>query len=124
MSTPISRASCRTDGAAGTAGCGGSDGCSGAGDAAVRDWTRGAGAVCAGGSGGLGTTLSVAVLFSPCSEEWVGSGRVTIRHVSPLPPLDPCVRLSSHTAHDRGAFTGSFYFVNSTAFTVVSLRVR
>src|SRR5262245_23787535 len=34
--------------------------------------------------------------------EWVGSGRVTLRHVSPIPPLDPYVRLSPHTAHDRG----------------------
>src|SRR4029450_8862672 len=32
---------------------------------------------------------------------WVGSGRVTLRHVSPTPPLDPYVRLSPHTAHDR-----------------------
>src|SRR6266851_160280 len=57
-------------------------------------------------------------------DEWVGSGRVTIRHVSPIPPLDPCVRLSSHTAHDRGDFTGNFPFTNSTDFTVVSLRIR
>jgi hypothetical protein len=35
-------------------------------------------------------------------EEWVGSGRVTLRHVSPIPPLDPYVRLSPHTAHERG----------------------
>ena len=35
-------------------------------------------------------------------QEWVGSGRVTLRHVSPIPPLDPYVRLSPHTAHDRG----------------------
>ena len=34
--------------------------------------------------------------------EWVGSGRVTLRHVSPIPPLDPYVRLSPHTAHERG----------------------
>ena len=33
---------------------------------------------------------------------WVGSGRVTLRHVSPIPPLDPYVRLSPHTAHERG----------------------
>lgn len=33
--------------------------------------------------------------------EWVGSGRVTLRHVSPIPPLDPYVRLSPHTAHER-----------------------
>src|SRR6266851_3207119 len=55
---------------------------------------------------------------------WVGSGRVTLRHVSPIPPLDPYVRLSPHTAHERGTFTGSFHFANSTEFTVVSLRVR
>jgi hypothetical protein len=40
------------------------------------------------------------------------------------PPLDPCVRLSSHTAHERGTFTGNFHFTNSTDFTVVSLRIR
>src|SRR6266446_1172018 len=33
--------------------------------------------------------------------DWVGSGRVTLRHVSPIPPLDPYVRLSPHTAHER-----------------------
>jgi hypothetical protein len=32
--------------------------------------------------------------------------------------------LSPHTAHERGTFTGSFQFANSTDFTVVSLRVR
>src|SRR5712691_4948226 len=25
------------------------------------------------------------------NEHWVGSGRVTLWHVSPIPPLDPCV---------------------------------
>src|SRR5713226_96964 len=34
--------------------------------------------------------------------EWVGTGRVALRYVSPCPPLDPYVRLSPHTAHDRG----------------------
>jgi len=34
--------------------------------------------------------------------QWVGSGRVTLRHVSPTLPLDPYVRLSPHTAHERG----------------------
>src|SRR2546426_1014796 len=58
------------------------------------------------------------------STKWVGSGRVTLRHVSPIPPLDPCVRLSSHTAHERGNFTGNFHFTNSTDFTVVSLRIH
>ena len=38
----------------------------------------------------------------PLDLEWVGSGRVTLRHVSPIPPLDPYVRLSPHTAHERG----------------------
>src|SRR5712691_10207447 len=42
----------------------------------------------------------------PCGDasppKWVGSGRVTLRYVSPIPPLDPYVRLSPHTAHDRG----------------------
>ena len=32
--------------------------------------------------------------------------------------------LSPHTAHERGTFAGSFHFANSTAFTMVSLRVR
>src|SRR5947209_514786 len=32
--------------------------------------------------------------------------------------------LSSHTAHERGDFTGNFHFTNSTDFTVVSLRIR
>ena len=32
--------------------------------------------------------------------------------------------LSPHTAHERGIFTGSFHFANSTEFTVVSLRIR
>jgi hypothetical protein len=45
-----------------------------------------------------------------------------LRYVSPIPPLEPCVRLSSHTAHERGTFIGSFWFVTSTDFTVVSLR--
>ena len=41
---------------------------------------------------------------SPCPfhSQWVGSGRVTLRYVSPIPPLDPYVRLSPHTAHERG----------------------
>ena len=43
---------------------------------------------------------------TPCGDanpaKWVGSGRVTLRHVSPIPPLDPYVRLSPHTAHERG----------------------
>ena len=30
------------------------------------------------------------------------------------PPLDPYVRLSPHTAHERGAFTGNFHFATST----------
>src|SRR2546422_5307749 len=32
---------------------------------------------------------------------WVGTGRVALRYVSPCPPLDPYVRLSPHTAHER-----------------------
>ena len=48
------------------------------------------------------------------NDHWVGSGRVTLRHVSPIPPLDPYVRLSPHTAHERGTFTGNFHFANST----------
>src|SRR5919109_2157901 len=34
--------------------------------------------------------------------DWVGTGRVALRYVSPCPSLDPYVRLSPHTAHDRG----------------------
>src|SRR2546422_1586345 len=34
--------------------------------------------------------------------DWVGTGRVALRYVSPCPPLDPYVRLSPHTAHERG----------------------
>ncbi len=45
---------------------------------------------------------------------WVGTGRVALWYVSPCPPLDPYVRLSPHTAHDRGTFTGHFPFANST----------
>ena len=44
-------------------------------------------------------------------------GRIRARYladVSPIPPLDPYVRLSPHTAHERGTFTGSFHFANST----------
>src|SRR5438876_5470898 len=73
------------------------------------------------------TGSEMGVLYLMCWRRhyhWVGSGRVTLRHVSPIPPLDPCVRLSSHTAHERGNFTGNFHFTNSTDFTVVSLRIR
>src|SRR6266481_1884882 len=56
--------------------------------------------------------------------QWVGSGRVAFRYVSPIPPLEPCWRLSSHTAHERRTFTGKFHFANSTEFPGVSLRVR
>src|SRR6266436_9762797 len=35
------------------------------------------------------------------SLHWVGTGRVALRYVSPCPPLDPYVRLSPHTAHER-----------------------
>src|SRR6266853_1226288 len=53
--------------------------------------------------------------LGPCRRlYWVGTGRVTLRHVSPCPPLDPYVRLSPHTAHERGTFTGNFHFANST----------
>src|SRR6266852_7134880 len=34
--------------------------------------------------------------------DWVGTGRVALRYVSPCPSLDPYVRLSPHTAHERG----------------------
>jgi hypothetical protein len=34
--------------------------------------------------------------------QWVGTRRVALRHVSSSPPLDPYVRLSPHTAHERG----------------------
>ena len=45
------------------------------------------------------------VLYLICwrrNYHWVGTGRVAFRYVSPCPPLDPYVRLSPHTAHDRG----------------------
>src|SRR2546421_12343484 len=64
------------------------------------------------------TGSEMGVLYLMCWRRhyhWVGSGRVTLRHVSPIPPLDPYVRLSPHTAHERGTFTGSFHFANSTA---------
>src|SRR6266853_2367388 len=47
------------------------------------------------------------VLYLMCwrrNYHWVGTGRVALRYVSPCPPLDPYVRLSPHTAHDRGIF--------------------
>src|SRR5262249_26697047 len=40
---------------------------------------------------GLGVSLAL-----------VASRLVIIRHVSPIPPLEPCVRLLSHTAHEIG----------------------
>src|SRR5712664_1154208 len=45
------------------------------------------------------------VLYLMCwrrNYHWVGTGRVALRYGSPCPPLDPYVRLSPHTAHDRG----------------------
>src|SRR5712664_3147035 len=45
------------------------------------------------------------VLYLMCwrrNYHWVGTGRVALRYVSPCPPLDPYVRISPHTAHDRG----------------------
>jgi len=57
--------------------------------------------------------------------QWVGSGRVTLRHVSPIPPLEPCWRLSSHTAHERRTFTGNVHFASSTEHSPwTALRVR
>ena len=53
-------------------------------------------------------------------------GRIRARCLAvrlPNPPLEPCWRLSSHTAHERRTLTGNFHFANSTEFTV-SLRVR
>src|SRR3954447_17209496 len=41
-------------------------------------------------------------IFGLQNYHWVGTGRVALRYVSPCPPLDPYVRLSPHTAHDRG----------------------
>src|SRR5260370_8468099 len=41
-------------------------------------------------------------IFRLPNYHWVGTGRVALRYVSPCPPLDPYVRLSPHTAHDRG----------------------
>src|SRR5205085_2117516 len=38
---------------------------------------------------------------SPHSK-WVGSGRVPLQYVSPIPSLEPSMRLSPRTAHDIG----------------------
>ncbi len=51
----------------------------------------------------LGLLLHSSIMLH--GAQWVGSGRVTLRHVSPIPPLDPCVRLLPHTAHEIGTFT-------------------
>ena len=34
--------------------------------------------------------------------QWVGSGRVALRYVSPIPPLEPGMRLLPRTAHEIG----------------------
>ena len=34
--------------------------------------------------------------------KWVGSGRVALRYVSPIPPLEPGMRLLPRTAHEIG----------------------
>jgi hypothetical protein len=51
-------------------------------------------------------TIRYADLYRPDGphSKWVGSGRVTLRYVSPIPPLEPSMRLSPRTAHDIGEF--------------------
>jgi len=72
------------------------------------DATQARRTICARGRCGLGLTGSwsraSAGLQAPHASPpyWVGTGRVALRYVSPCPPLDPYVRLSPHTAHDRG----------------------
>src|SRR2546422_8628087 len=51
-----------------------------------------------------GRTLGMSRAQKRERRKWVGSGRVALRHVSPIPPLEPCMRLSPHTAHEIGAF--------------------
>src|SRR5438876_10686827 len=51
-----------------------------------------------------GRTLGMSRAQKRERRKWVGSGRVALRHVSPIPPLEPCMRLSPHTAHERGTF--------------------
>ena len=59
----------------------------------------------------------------PWKKQWVGSGRVAQGYVSPIPPLEPCVRLSPHTAHEIGTLWSLPFRQDSTEFTVYSLRV-
>src|SRR5215831_15376849 len=56
------------------------------------------------------TTLMLATAYNRISYKWVGSERVASRYVSPIPPLDPYVRLSPHTAHEHRAFYVSLPF--------------
>src|SRR6195256_2028007 len=41
-------------------------------------------------------------IFRLPNYHWVSTVRVSVRYVAPCPPLDQYVRLSPHTAHDRG----------------------
>src|SRR5437762_14387587 len=42
--------------------------------------------------------------------KWVGSGRVTLRYVFPILPLEPGMRLLPSTAHEIGLY-GDFHFI-------------
>ena len=58
--------------------------------------------------------------------DWVGTGRVASRYVSPYPPLDPCVRLSySHGSREKETMTGKVHCASSTEHSPwTALRVR
>src|SRR6266446_10307033 len=81
------------------------------------------------------TRLRAAPAFHPCSCPLLlsDSGKVVASQSFALnfghlwwqcTRCAPRRTLSSHTAHERGDFTGNFHFTNSTDFTVVSLRIR
>src|SRR5215831_8668148 len=89
----------------------------------------------AGVAGPCHTRLLTSPAFQPCccSLALLGLGEAVASESSALNSgllrrqFLPCVTwrtLSPHTAHERGIFIGSFYFVNSTEFTMVSLRIR
>src|SRR6266700_8450942 len=88
-----------------------------------------------GVAGPCHTRLLTSPAFQPCccSLALSGLGKAVASESSALNsgllrrPFLPCVTrrtLSSHTAHERGNFTGDFHFTNSTDFTVVSIRIR
>jgi hypothetical protein len=49
-------------------------------------------------------TLALSCCRKPQRRKGVGSGCVALRHVSPIPPLEPYVQLLPHTAHEIGTF--------------------